>query len=847
MHSRKTALAIALAAFATAAVSQNGNTPAVDKLMAHHDLGHSGWNPHESTLTPAAVAGGDFGLLWSSPQLDSFNGTPPRAFAAPLYKQAVRMTGGEYRGKTFATAFLSTTTGYAYAISTAAAGKVQPGTILWRTRLTATPCNKGMMGNYSTPIIDPRNHRMYVTSCSSESGKNLFSAHALDIRDGQGLPGWPLNISQTMLDQPSLNRNGSRTWRYGFPGYRWVQRSALNLSADGARLYVAFGADAVGWMVVVDTHAKKVASAFSATPNDEQDGGGMWAAGGPAVDPQGRIYMTTGSNLRNGLELGLAGIYADSEHSWAHSILQWQDDRRNGLTLIGTYTPYNYCQAAKADIDIGSSAAIVVDLPAGTSATPHLLVLGGGKQGNVYLLDRDKLPGNVTKRQPCTLDPAEDLSLLAPEVQPEWKRRGPINLFKPFSDEIGAYDQAKSRTTASYYRDESGTTYVYVNGASKKGENFNTSAPPGLAKVKIVTSPNEPAYLRVDKIESTQTFHNAGSPIVTSNGGRDAVVWMVDQNAPRTANLYTEKPPQPFLYAFDAVSLNLLWKSKPGELFTTGNYSEPTIVQGLALVATDRLQAFGLKGAGTAVSAPQAALPAGFTSLFDGKTLKGWRGDKAIWSVRDDAITGGSDQPIPSNTFLIYEAPASDFELRYRYRLNGSGNSGFQFRSVVADESSYAVKGYQANVVPTDQAERFGMLWEEGGRSELALLGHKMVIGKEDGKLVETVLESTNPRQRLLSIARPYPEWNDVVVVAYGNHIVHALNGYLVFDAVDNDPAARKEGIFAIQAHSGPPMYVQFKDVMVKQLTTAPDLKGRFISDPGPPTPAQPGPRVPRK
>jgi hypothetical protein len=594
MHMRKMALAMALSAFSTAAVCDS-DAPVVDKLMAHHDLGHSGWNSRETALTPAAVKGGNFGLLWSSPQLDSFDGTPPRAFAAPLYKHTVKMTAGEYRGKTFATAYLSTTTGYAYAISTAPSGKVPAGTILWRARLTETPCNKGMMGNYSTPIIDPRTNRLYVTSCSSETGKNLFSAHALDIRSGQGLSGWPIDISKTMMEQSSLNRNGTRTWRYGLPGHRWVQRSALNLSADGSRLYVAFGADAVGWMVVVDTTAKKVASAFSATPNDEQDGGGMWASGGPVVDPQGRLYMTTGSNLRNGLELGLAGIYADSEHSWAHSILQWKDDRGDGLTLIGTYTPYNYCQAAKADIDVGSSAPIVVDLPPGTSATPRLLVLGGGKQGNIYLLDRDHMPGGVTKRPPCTLDPAEDTSLLAPEVQPEWKRRGPINLFKPFSDEIGAFDQAKSRTTASYYQDESGTPYVYVNGASKKGENFNVSAPPGLAKVRIVASPNEPAYLKLEKLENTQTFHNPGSPIVTSNGGRDAIVWMVDQNAPRTANLYGEKAPDPFFYAFDAVSLELLWKSEPGELYTTGNYSEPTIVNGLALVGTDRLQAFGLK------------------------------------------------------------------------------------------------------------------------------------------------------------------------------------------------------------------------------------------------------------
>src|SRR5690606_35634302 len=143
----------------------------------------------------------------------------------------------------------------------------------------------------------------------------------------------------------------------------------------------------------------------------------------------------------------------------------------------------------------------------------------------------------------------------------------------------------------------------------------------------------------------------------------------------------------------------------------------------------------------------------------------------------------GSDEPLPRNTFLIYERPYSDFELRYRYRMNGDGNSGVQFRSVVADKSSYSVKGYQANVVPIEQAERFGMLWEEGGRGELALLGHRMVIGNEGGKVTKEVPESVNPRELLFSIVRPYPQWNDVVVIAHGNRMIHALNGHLLYDA----------------------------------------------------------------
>lgn len=244
-------------------------------------------------------------------------------------------------------------------------------------------------------------------------------------------------------------------------------------------------------------------------------------------------------------------------------------------------------------------------------------------------------------------------------------------------------------------------------------------------------------------------------------------------------------------------------------------------------------------------NAATASSPAEFEVLFDGETLAGWRGDPDIWSVRDGAITGGSDEVIESNTFLIYEQPYSDFELRYSYRLSGPGNSGVHFRSTVADEGQFSVAGYQANVVPTNQAERFGMLYEEGGRRELALLGHKMVIDRAgDDSVVKHVVESTNPRDRLIGAVRPYPEWNDVVIIAHGNRMLHVLNGYLVFDAVDNDPAGSREGIVALQVHSGPPSYVQFRDIAVKPLTALPETAGRFVTNPGPPTPAEPGPRV---
>ena len=242
----------------------------------------------------------------------------------------------------------------------------------------------------------------------------------------------------------------------------------------------------------------------------------------------------------------------------------------------------------------------------------------------------------------------------------------------------------------------------------------------------------------------------------------------------------------------------------------------------------------------------QDRVPAGFTSIFVGKTLKGWRGRATLWSVKDGAITADSAEPIPGpNTFLIYEKPLGDFELRFKYRLNSNGNSGLQFRSVVKDEANFQVVGLQANMVGLWQRERYGMLYDEGGRGELALLGQKMIIDPKgpNGNEIKRVVSTVNRRHQLLSIQRPLPEWQDAVVIAYGNHFLYAMNGYLMFDAVDNDPDTPKIGVMGIQAHSGPPMKIQVKDVWLKELTSPPNLEGRFIVEPGPPTPAEPNPR----
>src|SRR5687768_11174923 len=90
-----------------------------------------------------------------------------------------------------------------------------------------------------------------------------------------------------------------------------------------------------------------------------------------------------------------------------------------------------------------------------------------------------------------------------------------------------------------------------------------------------------------------------------------------------------------------------------------------------------------------------------FKKIFDGKTLKGWKGDTNTWRVEGNAIVGEvtADKPLKTNTFLIYDdGQPGDFELKAEFKITASGNSGIQYRSEMVEGVENALKGYQADI-----------------------------------------------------------------------------------------------------------------------------------------------------
>jgi hypothetical protein len=205
----------------------------------------------------------------------------------------------------------------------------------------------------------------------------------------------------------------------------------------------------------------------------------------------------------------------------------------------------------------------------------------------------------------------------------------------------------------------------------------------------------------------------------------------------------------------------------------------------------------------------------GFEQIFDGKTLKGWDGNPEAWRVENEAIVGEStaDKPLKANTFIIYRgSQPGDFELKLDYRIN-STNSGVQYRSAeLPDVGKWVLKGYQADI---DFGNVFtGQLYEERGRGFLALRGQVTLLQKGKKQIIANLRSGDE-----LKAAIKTNDWNQLHIIARGNRLTHILNGHLMAEVIDDDPAGRAMGgLIGFQMHTGPPMKVEYRNIWLKNL-----------------------------
>ncbi|MES1218915.1 MAG: DUF1080 domain-containing protein, partial [Bacteroidota bacterium] len=155
----------------------------------------------------------------------------------------------------------------------------------------------------------------------------------------------------------------------------------------------------------------------------------------------------------------------------------------------------------------------------------------------------------------------------------------------------------------------------------------------------------------------------------------------------------------------------------------------------------------------------------GFVSMFDGKTLTGWKGDTVYWKAKDGELIGEetADKQLKNNTFLIWTGGTpSDFEFKAEFKINATGNSGVQYRSEELKDIPLALKGYQADI---DGANTYtGQNYEERGRGFLAMRGQIAELPTNGKPVITGSLGSSDSLKALIK-----NDWNEIHIIAKGN------------------------------------------------------------------------------
>lgn len=182
---------------------------------------------------------------------------------------------------------------------------------------------------------------------------------------------------------------------------------------------------------------------------------------------------------------------------------------------------------------------------------------------------------------------------------------------------------------------------------------------------------------------------------------------------------------------------------------------------------------------------------AGFTALFDGQSLDGWRkvGGGATYRVEEGAIVGTVGPG--SNTFLRTEKEYGDFILKLEVKLDVPGNSGIQFRSH-QKEGDGRVYGYQAEIDPSARAWSGG-IYDEARRGWLATLA-----GNDAARQAFKV-----------------DDWNTYEIRAVGPSIKTWVNGVPCADLLD---VADLSGFIALQVHAGKQGVIRWRNIRLKDL-----------------------------
>lgn len=500
----------------------------------HNNTSRNGSNTQEYALSPSTVTTSTFGKLFSC----TVDGA---VYAQPLWVPNLTVSSAKHN-----VIFVATQHESLYAFD--ADANTSPCTPLWHANLidaahgglsgeTSVPSGTGGLvgagfgdispevGVTGTPVIDLGTNTLYVVSKSViPSGPSFYQRlHAIDLLTGTEKFSGPATIAGTY---PGSGDGGATVT---YVARQQNQRAGLAL-VNGI-IYIGWGSHedqtpCYGWLMAFNATTLSPLGVFNTTPNAGL--GGIWMGGGaPSVNSSNNLYVITANGNFDGTNLSAPN------DDYGDSFLKLSSD----LTVSQYFTPSDQAADNLNDLDFGSGgAAILADL-APNGSNPTHLILGGGKDGNLYLLNRDQMGGS-----------------------------GDTNAWQVLSLGNGIFG------TAAFWN-----SAFYLAGRGGRLEEFSLN--PSTAQLN--TSPTS---------TTTATFGFPGAtPSVSSMpDDTNGIVWALDNSQYCTPHSHGCGPT--VLHAYDATNLATeLWNSSQGFGNSAGyavKFTVPTVANGKVYIGT---------------------------------------------------------------------------------------------------------------------------------------------------------------------------------------------------------------------------------------------------------------------
>jgi hypothetical protein len=450
--------------FLSEALERRTLLTAVNVLSYHNDAASTGQNLSETALTSANVNQTTFGKLYSTP-------VDGQVYAQPLYMTAVNITGGAHQG-VHNVSYVVTEHDSLYAIDADTGVILWQDSFLLPSpalaagghAVTVSTVSNGdvntsdispEIGITSTPAIDPANGFLYLTAKTKQivdgvttSPHYVYNLYKVDTAGGAftttvigdttfSAGAYTYNSGPSILDsvtgpgamgagKVAVPGTNPQQWLVNFNTLRQMNRAAVTLY--NGNVYLAFASHGDnnpyhGWILGYNESTLAPTAVFNAAPdgdatsNSSRDG--IWMAGGKiAIDSGGFMYVMTGNGTfdttldANGFPIN--GDYGDSFIKLQVDPSTAANPNINGwgLKVVDYFTPYNQASLSSADQDLGSGGPIILPdsaggITIGSDAHPHLL-LGAGKEGLIYVIDRD----NMGKFDPATDNVVQTFNIL---------------------------------------------------------------------------------------------------------------------------------------------------------------------------------------------------------------------------------------------------------------------------------------------------------------------------------------------------------------------------------------------------------------------------------------------------